>query len=273
VLAGGQPTGQWWVYRAYAQLGGKLLATSGGDGVAVASAADAGAQRVLALVGNNSGQGGSTALDFTGLGATPYLLHDGAVHVTVQRIPDQSPLTAPATVFDSDVTPSGGTVHVPLTLVSGTDAYTVALTPGNGTTGPVTGTVTIDGNDTATGDTDHFSYGANWGLTTGVPDMYDGTANWSYVGGAAASLHFTGSKVALHAVRDVDQGRMSLALDGGTPVTVDDWAPSRNASGVVWTSPQLASGAHTLTITNTGAHNQASSGDNIAVDSADITTP
>jgi hypothetical protein len=85
-------------------------------------------------------------------------------------------------------------------------------------------------------------------------------------------LRFTGTKVALYAVRDVDQGIMSLSVDGGAPVDVDDYAPARNASGVVWTGPQLAAGAHTLTITNTGRRNAASSGNNIAIDRAVITS-
>src|SRR5258707_351833 len=51
---------------------------------------------------------------------------------------------------------------------------------------------------------------------------------------------------------------MSIALDGGTATNVNDYAPSRNASGVVWTSPTLPSGNHTLTITNTGQRNPSS---------------
>jgi Glycosyl hydrolases family 39 len=273
LLVGGQPTGQWWVYQAYAQLSGKMLGTTNSGGIAVAASADSGAHRAFALIGNNSGQGGTTTVNFQNLSAASYLLNNGKVHVKVQRIPDQNPLSAPATVLDSDLAPDGGTLHVPVSMVSGTDAYTVTLTAGNGSTGPVQSTVTVDGADTAAGDADHFSYGANWGVTNGVGDMYDGTADWSYTAGAQAAFHFTGSKVALHAVRDVDQGRMSLSLDGGAPVTVDDYAASRNASGVVWTSAQLASGSHTLTITNTGDRNSASSGTNIAVDSADVWTP
>lgn len=45
---------------------------------------------------------------------------------------------------------------------------------------------------------------------------------------------------------------MSLSVDGGNPVTIDDYAPSRNASVTV---PQKES---------------QSSGNNIAVDLADI---
>jgi hypothetical protein len=46
--------------------------------------------------------------------------------------------------------------------------------------------------------------------------------------------------------------------------------PARIASGVVWTSPALAEGTHTLAITCTGTHDSSSSGNNIALDSVDI---
>jgi len=127
----------------------------------------------------------------------------------------------------------------------------------------------VDGNVTGTGSS-QFQYDANWGVTTGVSDMYAGTANWSYVSGATATFRFTGTQVALHAVRDVDQGIMSVSIDGGASQNVDDYASSRNASGVVWTSAVLGSGSHTLTITNTGQRNSASSGTNIAIDRADV---
>lgn len=64
---------------------------------------------------------------------------------------------------------------------------------------------------------------------------------------------------------------MTVSVDGGTPQSVDDYAPTRNASGVVWTSTALPAGAHTLTIVNTGQKNSASAGFNIAIDRADVT--
>ncbi|MFF7153846.1 hypothetical protein [Streptomyces sp. NPDC008139] len=101
--------------------------------------------------------------------------------------------------------------------------------------------------------------------------MYQQTANWTFTAGASATFRFHGSTVALHAVRDTDQGIMSLSVDGGSPVTVDNYAAARNASGTVWTSPALPSGSHTLmTITNTGGRNAHSTGNNIAVDRADV---
>jgi hypothetical protein len=265
------PTGQWWVYRAYASLTGTMVtASSGNAGVAVAAAADQSAGQANVLLGNNSGQTGTTTVTVTGLSATPWLTNGATVHATLQRIPDQTPLSNPVTVSDGDVTISNGSISLPATFQSGTDAFWLTLSPHGTNTGGGTTTI-IDGNVTGTG-TNQFQYSANWGVTTGVPDMYAGTANWTFTGGASATFRFSGSQVALHAVRDVDQGIMSISVDGGTAQAVDDYASSRNASGVVWTSPVLSAGAHTLTITNTGQRNGSSSGNNIAIDRADLTS-
>jgi hypothetical protein len=266
------PTGQWWVYRAYAALSGETVsASSGNAGIAVAASENQSTDQAVALLGNDSGQTGTTTIDVTGLSSTPWLTAGSTVHATLLRIPDQSPLSTPITVSDSDVTISNGSISVPITYQAATDAYFLELSPhGTAGIGGSTPTTTIvDGNVTGSG-IDEFDYGANWGLTTGVSDMYDGTANWSYVAGATATFTFTGSQVALHAVKDVDQGIMALSVDGGAAQDVDDYAPARNASGIVWTSPILAPGTHTLTIVNTGQRDSASSGNNIAIDRADV---
>jgi hypothetical protein len=264
------PTGQWWVYRAYADLSGSQVATSSGNaGIAVAASENQSTDQAVALIGNNSGQTGTTTITVNGLSSTPWLTSNGAVNAILLRIPDQTALSAPIVVSDSNVTINNGSISLPATFQAGTDAYFLELSP-NGTTalGAPSETI-VDGNATGTG-TNEFQYGANWGLTTGVSDMYDGTANWSYTSGATATFDFTGSQVALHAVKDVDQGIMSVSIDGGTAQNVDDYASTRNASGVVWTSPVLTAGAHTLTIRNTGQRNAASSGNNIAIDRADV---
>jgi hypothetical protein len=100
--------------------------------------------------------------------------------------------------------------------------------------------------------------------------MYNGTANWSFTPGSVAQLHFTGRQVALHAVRDVDPGQMLISVDNSAPVTVDNYASARNASGVAWTSPSLNSGSHTAVITVGPNKNGASRGNNIALDRADV---
>jgi Effector Associated Constant Component 1 len=166
------------------------------------------------------------------------------------------------------VTVNNGSITIPATFQAPTDAFWLTLSP-HGVPGPVTGPTSIDGNVTGTG-LNQFRYDSNWGLTTGVTDMFQGTANWSHVANATATFQFSGTQVALHAVRDIDQGIMTVSIDGGAAQSVDDNASSRNASGIVWTSPLLPAGTHTLTIVNTGTHNSASSGINIAIDRVEV---
>ena len=266
------PTGQWWAYRAYAALSGNLVATSSGNAdIAVTASKNQSQGRAVALIGNDSDQTGTTTIQVNGLSSVPWIESNGTVHATLQRIPDASYVYAPTTVTDKSLTVTNGSISIPATFQAGTDAFFLTLSPtGTGGLQPTApATTVVDGNTTGSTN-DEFQYGANWGLTTGVSDMYDGTANWSHVSGATATFTFSGNQVALHAVKDVDQGIMSVSVDGGTPVNVDDYSPTRNASGIVWTSPVLPTGTHTLTIVNTGQKNSASSGYNIAVDRADV---
>jgi hypothetical protein len=163
-------------------------------------------------------------------------------------------------------------------------AHTVTITVdgaqgGKEATGPVMldradvldpgGNVIVDDSTTGTG-LDQWEYSSGWGTANGVSDLYDGTAHYSTVAGAQATLSFHGTQVILHTVHDVDQGIMQVSVDGGPTTTVDDYSPTRDARAVSYTSPVLADGVHALTVTVTGTKNPASAGDTIATDSAEI---
>jgi hypothetical protein len=189
---------------------------------------------------------------------------DGSVPVTVDNY--SSTRNASGVRWTSPVLDPG-----PHVLVVVNDGVKNASSSGYYVTidrGDVLSATRIDANGTSG---THVTYsGSGWGQTTGVADMYAGTAEWNSVSGQTATLSFTGTQVAIHAVRDVDQGIMTISVDGGTPTTVDDYAATRLANGVVWSSPTLASGSHSITITVTGTHNGSSSGSTIALDSIDV---
>lgn len=124
--------------------------------------------------------------------------------------------------------------------------------------------------DAVTTGTDHFTYDSTWGTATGVSDLYDGTAHWSNTAGGTATFTFTGSGVAIHGVRDVDQGIATYSVDGGTAKSVDDYSPTRNPDATLFAVAGLTNASHTITITITGTKNSASSNDIVAVDSATI---
>ncbi|MFR0359210.1 RICIN domain-containing protein [Streptomyces sediminimaris] len=125
-----QPTGNWWALRDYADMTGTLVDTSGQVGsTAIAASEDAAGKRVVALVGDSNGSTGAASVTFDGLSSVPWLTNAGSVHVTVHRIPDQAPLGAPQTVYDQNVSASGGSLTVPFTFQGTHDAFAVYLTP------------------------------------------------------------------------------------------------------------------------------------------------
>ncbi|WP_181804570.1 RICIN domain-containing protein [Streptomyces shenzhenensis] len=131
-----QPTGNWWALRDYADMTGTLVGTSGQVGsTAISAAEDSTAKRAVAVIGDSNGYTGAASVTFNGLSSVPWLTSAGNVHVTVHRIPDQAPLSAPQTVYDQDVSASGGSITVPFTFQSSHDAFAVYLTPASASGG------------------------------------------------------------------------------------------------------------------------------------------
>ncbi len=258
-----RPTGRWWVYRSYAELTGDLVRVDSSGAADAVAAVDRARGRAGVLVGDSSG--GTPAVDLTVNGiASAGVAGPGGVQVTVQRIPDASPLGQPVTVSTQTLPAGTDTAHVSLAGQAAQDAFFVTVTPA----GPA---VSGDASVTAPDREADFSYGPGWGRTNGVGDMYQGTADWSYTPGSTAVVRFTGTRLTLHAVRDSDQGRMLVSVDGSTPTLLDNYAPSRQASSSVWTSPVLPRGPHTAVVTVAQGTNPASSGGNIALDRAVVT--
>jgi hypothetical protein len=125
-----QPTGNWWALRDYADMTGTLVATSGQVGsTAISASEDATAKRVVAIIGDSNGNTGASSVTFNGLASVPWLANNGAVNVTVNRIADQAPLSAPQVVYNQNVSTAGGSITVPFTFQASHDAFAVYLTP------------------------------------------------------------------------------------------------------------------------------------------------
>jgi ricin-type beta-trefoil lectin protein len=139
------PNGHWWVYRAYADMTGSLVNTSNAVGTtAISAAVDRAARRVVAIIGDSNGTTGTDEVTFSGLLSVLSLVNNGEVHVTVERIPEQSPLNAPLVVFSQDMTAGSGSVTIPVTFEDTHDAFAIYVTPGglggSNVTGPFVGT-------------------------------------------------------------------------------------------------------------------------------------
>jgi hypothetical protein len=125
-----EPTGGWWAFRAYADLTGSLVSTSGQVGsTAISAAEDSTKKRAVAIIGDSNGYTGDAPVTVRGLGSVPWLANNGSVNVTVDRIPDQAPLTAPQVVYNQNVSVASGSITVPVTFQQSHDAFAIYLTP------------------------------------------------------------------------------------------------------------------------------------------------
>ncbi|WP_344489699.1 family 43 glycosylhydrolase [Streptomyces enissocaesilis] len=115
------------------------------------------------------------------------------------------------------------------------------------------------------------SYSAGWSIgTTCGTQCYQGDDHYTNQSGATATITFTGAQIALLGVRDVGNGIAALSIDGGPETTVDYYGPVRDGERVLWVSPRLSPGPHTLRIRNTGTKQSASQATYIGFDRAEI---
>nr|WP_223186345.1 RICIN domain-containing protein [Streptomyces sp. CBMA29] len=135
-----QPNGNWWALRTYADMTGTLVNTSGQVGsTAISASKDSAAKRAVAVIGDSNGYTGTASVTFNGLASVPWLANNGSVNVTVERIPDQYPLSAPQVVYNQNVSTSSGALSVPVTFQAAHDAFAVYVTPAGSTGGNTTG--------------------------------------------------------------------------------------------------------------------------------------
>ncbi len=87
--------------------------------------------------------------------------------------------------------------------------------------------------------------------------------------GATAQFYFSGSQFSLYGARGPAYGRFSVSVDGGTPFVVDSFAPSpTKRQSVLFVSPLLFAGGHSVSVTVLGTKNPSSSDSFVVLDKA-----
>lgn len=152
-------------------------------------------------------------------------------------------------------------VWLPLTFPSATsvsmsDSSTISIDTDTGIIGG-SGAVAVDDGVLGTG-LNQFNYSGSWGHASGDSGPFNGTNSYSNVTGNTASLTFSGTSVAYYTVKASNHGIVAVSIDGGAETLVDLYAATRAGDQLVWSSPTLASGAHTFTVRVTGTKNASS---------------
>ncbi len=65
-------------------------------------------------------------------------------------------------------------------------------------------------------------------------------------------------------------GIAAMSVDGAVPVNVSLYAPTRTDNTLLWVSPLLAAGNHTLTVTQSGTKDVDASDTGIVADRVDV---
>jgi hypothetical protein len=146
----------------------------------------------------------------------------------------------------------------------------VAICSACGTGSTVT---TID--DTVTGSgNNQFNYqGSGWGNATGYSGYgyYNNSEHYDNLANDYATITFTGTQVRVYVGENTTTGYIALSLDGGSETTLDTYANTYDQGNMlIWTSPALSSGTHTLKLRVTGTKDTNANDSYIGIDRVDI---
>lgn len=132
----------------------------------------------------------------------------------------------------------------------------------------------LGGGPYAINDTDaRVTYGGSWTAygQCGVT-CFEGNDHGTIEANATASFAFEGTQIALLSARDAANGIGAVSIDGGPEQEVDFFMSRRHGEQLVYVSPRLPYGKHTLKLRATGKKNGASAGIAISVDRAEVST-
>jgi beta-glucanase (GH16 family) len=110
-----------------------------------------------------------------------------------------------------------------------------------------------------------ITYNGTWGTWTGNPS-YMGTEHDSETTGSTATFNFTGTKARYYGFKRNDLGHAEILLDGELVNTVDCYSSSGQYFVMLYESPYVAYGPHTLGVRVKGTKNAQSSGTEIVAD-------
>ncbi len=123
-------------------------------------------------------------------------------------------------------------------------------------------------------DTDQdMTYTAGWTLWDTSRSWSGWYASVSTTPGAQATLSFDGTSISWIGYRGPDAGIARVYLDGVFAGEVDLYYPQPRVQAIVFTSPALADGSHTLTVEATGQKSANSTDSRIVVDAFDVMRP
>ncbi len=125
-------------------------------------------------------------------------------------------------------------------------------------------------NDTVTGTApNQLGYAGTWTTST-TPGAYLNNLHASTTANSTVRVTFTGNGVRYWYSTGPDHGKLTVSIDGGPAVGLDQWSSTPTNGLTSWTSAPLATGRHTAVITVLGSKQPAATDEIVSVDRIDI---
>lgn len=132
--------------------------------------------------------------------------------------------------------------------------------------------VDVNDNTLGTGNNQFVYTGTGWVYGSAPAGSYQLDNHYSSTIDNYASFKFVGTQVNLYGAKDLVNGIATVSIDGGAECNVDYYAAVRQESVLMYTSPTLTNGIHTIKVRVTGTKNASSTGTLIPVDKVTATT-
>lgn len=110
-----------------------------------------------------------------------------------------------------------------------------------------------------------ITYSGTWDIWLGNPG-YKSTEHWSETTDSIATFNFTGTKARYYGFKRNDLGHAEILLDGDLVDTIDCYNSFSQYFVMLYETPDLICGEHTLAVKVKGTKNAASNGTEIIVD-------
>ncbi|MFF7994611.1 hypothetical protein ACFZDG_33135 [Kitasatospora xanthocidica] len=110
-----------------------------------------------------------------------------------------------------------------------------------------------------------ISYSSGWN-SSGSTGRGSGLDHWSNTTGAAAGFTFTGTELTYYGSQTPNNGIATVSTYGGPAVDVNLYASAKRLGLPVYTSPVLATGTHTVTLTVSGRTDPRSTDSYVSLD-------
>ena len=123
------------------------------------------------------------------------------------------------------------------------------------TVSSTTASSTASVNNATTGTAvNQFEFAGSWKVGRDR-SAYLGDEHYSKIAGSYYQVRFTGTQVKVYTTKAPQHGIQAVSIDGGRETMVDLYAPTRANQVLLYTSPLLPDGPHTLKVRVTGTKN------------------